>query len=117
MQVRTLVLILLTSLAPSLAPSLAAADDNVVNDSGKTLELTCGDGGKVVVNGAQNEITITGNCAKLAVNGAMNDIEIEAVDKIAVNGTGNTIAWQRGWKAKAPKVAKTGRNNKVTRAK
>lgn len=99
------------------APAVAAADDSAVNDSGRSLELACGDGGKVAINGSKNEITITGNCSKVAINGSMNDIEIEGVDKIAVNGTGNTVSWQHGWKKKAPRVAKLGRNNRVQQAK
>jgi hypothetical protein len=98
-------------------PTLAAADDHAINNSGQSLELACGEGGKVAVNGSTNEITITGNCSKLAVNGSMNDIDVEAVDKIAINGSGNSVGWTRGWKLKAPKVAKRGRNNKVVQNK
>lgn len=105
------------ALALAAAPAVAAADDHAINNSGQSLELACGEGGKVAINGSQNEITITGNCSKLAVNGSMNDIDVEAVDKIAINGAGNTVAWTRGWKRKAPKVAKLGRNNKVVQNK
>ena len=102
------------------APAVAAADDapsHAVNDSGKSLELDCGEGGKVAINGSKNEITITGACSAVAINGSMNDVEIDGADKIAINGSGNSVSWVKGWKKAKPKIAKNGRNNRVTQNK
>lgn len=111
--------VLVLGLALLAAPAVAAADapDHLINSSGQSLELDCGDGGKVLVNGSKNEIAITGGCTKVQINGAMNDIEIDGTDKIQINGAGNTVTWTKGYKKAKPKIQKTGRNNRVTQNK
>lgn len=110
---------LVLALALGAAPAVAAADapSHIINDSTKELTLDCGEGGKVLINGSSNTVDVTGSCSKVQINGATNDVEIEATDKIQINGAGNTVTWTKGWKKKAPKVSKLGRNNRVTQNK
>lgn len=99
--------------------SLARADapEHVINDAAQSVTVDCGDGGKVVVNGSSNNVTVTGGCAKVAVNGSANNVAIDAADKIAVTGSGNHVTYKKGFTKKSPKVARTGVGNKVSRAK
>ena len=100
-------------------PAIAAADapDVIINDAGQTATVDCGEGGKVIVNGSANTVTVTGGCAKVQVNGSTNTVMIAAVDKIGVTGTGNTVTWSAGWKKKVAKVARSGVHNTVVRRK
>ncbi|MEZ4403005.1 MAG: DUF3060 domain-containing protein [Kofleriaceae bacterium] len=102
-----------------LGAGAAAAEprSHVVSDAGQTATLDCGDGGKVAILGADNTITLTGGCAKVAISGSGNRVTIEAVDKLGITGSSNTVTYQRGYTRKAPKVGKTGVGNKVSRAK
>ena len=100
-------------------PAIAAADapDVIINDAGQTATVDCGEGGKVIVNGASNVITITGGCAKVQINGSMNAVAIAAADKINVTGTNNKVTWSKGWTKKAPKISRSGVGNKVGHSK
>lgn len=100
-------------IAPAVA--LAEAPSHVVNDAGGNLTLDCGDGGKVVVNGADNKIAITGGCEKVLVNGSGNTVDVASSDKIVVTGSGNAITYGGGWKKKAPKLSRLGTNNKIAK--
>ncbi len=97
--------------------AFADAPDHVINDAAQTLSVDCGEGGKVVVNGSSNTVTVTGGCAKVVVNGSTNSVAIDAADKIAVNGSGNRVTYKKGYTKKSPKVARTGVANKVSRTK
>ena len=109
-------LALLVALAGFPIAAAADAPDHVVNDGGARLSLDCGDGGQVVVNGADNVIAVTGGCAKVVINGSKNQVAIAAADKITVTGSDNAVTWKAGWKKKAPKVVATGVGNKVAKS-
>ena len=106
-------------LALIAAPLGAAAEPpvHVVNDTGATLSLDCADGGRVVINGGDNNVTTTGGCEKVLVNGSGNHVQVGAADKIVVTGSDNTITWGKGWTKKQPKVSTVGTGNKVAQAK
>ena len=116
-------LVVMETLALVLAliavPALAAADapTHVINDGGATLTLDCADGGRVLVNGADNTITTTGGCAKVVVNGSGNHVAIEAADKIVVTGSNNAVTYKKGWNKKSPKVARLGVGNTIAKVK
>ncbi|MBL8620123.1 MAG: DUF3060 domain-containing protein [Myxococcales bacterium] len=105
------------ALLASASIARADAPEHVINDAAQTVTVDCGDGGKVVVNGSSNNVTVTGGCAKVAVNGSANNVAIDAADKIAVTGSGNHVTYKKGFTKKSPKVARTGVGNKVSRAK
>lgn len=121
------------ALAAALTAAAAPvrADDNVVfADTGATAVHDCGQGGKVAINGARNDIRLTGTCARvivggtgntvtavtvtaLAVTGAANTIAVDAAAKVALGGTRNRVTWRSG---KRPRVSATGIENTVARA-
>lgn len=97
--------------------ALADAPEHVINDAAQQVSVDCGDGGKVVVNGSSNNVTVTGGCAKVVVNGSANNVTVDAADKIAVTGSGNHVTYKKGYTKKSPKIARTGVGNKVSRVK
>jgi len=104
-------------IAALLIAPLAWADTPriVVNDAAQTTTLSCGDGGELMVNGSDNQLTVTGGCAKVVVNGAGNTIALDGADKIVVNGANNKISYKRGWKAARPRIVRTGSGNKIAK--
>lgn len=95
----------------------AEAPAHVINDGGATLTLDCGDGGRIVINGADNTITAIGGCEKVVVNGSGNKVAIIAADKIVVTGSNNAVTYQRGFTKKSPKVARLGVGNTIAKIK
>jgi|GEM_PF-3444872 len=103
-----------------------------VDKFGQTVTHACTDGEGVVVNGASNTVTLTGECggvtvngaqnrvtiasvADLTVNGSTNTVDADAVDRISVSGTKNKITWKKAIDEdkKAPSVKKSGKSNSV----
>jgi len=99
------------------SPLVAAADapQHVVNDGGATLTLDCGDGGRVVVNGADNKIAVTGGCEKVTVNGSGNTVTLDGVDKLVLTGGNNKVTYAKSWHKKSTTIAKVGSNNVVAK--
>ena len=71
-------LVLALALALLAVPSVAAADapEHIHNGAAANSTYDCGDGGKVIVNGSQNNVTISGSCTKVQINGSMNNVTI-----------------------------------------
>jgi hypothetical protein len=127
-----------------LVPLAASAKDagtakggagHVINDANTTTSVECtAESSKVVLNGSNSTITITGPCTevavnashskltiasvdKLAVNGADNTVDVDAAGKIAVTGADNKVTYKKATgTAKAPKVANLGANNSIKKA-
>lgn len=108
-------LALMLALVAAPAAAFADAPSHVVNDGGATLTLDCGDGGRVVVNGADNAITITGGCEKVVVNGSGNKVAVDASDKIVITGSGNAVTYKKGWTKKSAKVSRLGTGNTIAK--
>jgi hypothetical protein len=71
----------------------------------------------MLISGATNGLTFTGDCKGVSVSGSMNKVMLDGVGKLAVTGTGNNVTWKRALgDAKKPKVAVTGLDNKVSKA-
>lgn len=64
----------------------------VISQVSQNISHTC-QGGDVVVEGASNTITLTGNCNQLIVNSAGNTINVDSAALIVINGGGNTITY------------------------
>lgn len=88
----------------------------VVSSSGLEQTYEC-NGQDVVVNGANNALSFTGECDKVTVNGKGNVVHLEAAKRITANGTENTVTWKRGADKRDPKVGIFGKRNKVSREK
>ena len=105
------------------------------SDASATFTHDCSADATVTFNNASSEITVLGECElvsingasskvsivsvkKVVINGASNDVTIDAAGKISVTGSSNTVTYVKGLgKAKAPKVAKSGVGNKVSKRK
>jgi hypothetical protein len=70
-------------------------DAVAINDSNTNRQLRL-DGKRCVVNGASNQIQITGECSELIVNGTGNRIRIEKVEAIRVLGANNSVTYDHG---------------------
>ena len=80
-------------LAGVAAPALAEADQSF-QGAGEQTTLDC-DGGSIEIEGASNELVITGGCTSVTVNGAGNHIQVAMAPggRIAVEGASNRIRW------------------------
>ncbi|TNF25873.1 MAG: DUF3060 domain-containing protein [Deltaproteobacteria bacterium] len=106
-----------------------------VDKAAQTVSHDCSDGESVVVNGAQNTVTLTGNCGGVTVNGAYNKVsiahvpdltvngqsntvDVDAVAKVSMSGANNTVTWKKAIDEtkKAPAVTKSGMGNTVKKA-
>lgn len=115
-------------------PTVAVAEAEY-SDASATFTHDCSADATVTFNNASSEITVLGECElvsingasgkvsivsakKVVINGASNEVTIDAAGKISVTGSSNIVTYAKGLgKAKAPKVAKTGVGNKVSKRK
>lgn len=100
-------------LALSTIPALA---DNSFEGEGKTVSLDC-EGGAARVEGANNMVTVTGQCARLDVEGMANTVTVDLASRgtIAVEGTDNMVIWTTPDDSE-PTVHSEGYANEVARA-
>ena len=124
--------IMLATALLALATTTAAADVVVLDNNAK-LKVDCakdktvtvvGNGAQITLTGACDRVTISGNKASVKgsvgaalVSGNDNTLELDAVDEISVSGNKNTVSFKKGLKAKLPKVANTGTDNKLSQGK
>lgn len=82
-----------------------------IRGGGNIQQVDC-DGRAVSIQGASNEITLTGNCPSLLVRGGGNivSIEIRPGGSISVRGASNVITW---YSDARPRVTLSGANNRV----
>lgn len=90
-----------------LVPSLASADRLVQGADHGSFD--CGEDPVVVIHAAEGEFTFTGVCEKIVVNGADNKLTIANVKKLAIVGAGNTAGV-----GGVDKIGVTGSDNAVT---
>lgn len=116
----------------ALATTTAAADVVVIDNNAK-IKVDCakdktvtivGNSAQITLTGACDRVTISGNKANVKgsvgtalVSGNDNTLELDAVDEITVSGNKNTVSFKKGLKAKLPKVANTGTDNKLSQGK
>jgi len=120
----TVTTILLLTGAPALA-------ERQVVDNDKTLTVDCTKDAEVSLVGNHLAVTLTGTCTRVNVlgnhetvtgsattfflAGNHNTLHADKADDITVSGSHNTVSYKQGLKKPAPKVANTGRNNKIAR--
>lgn len=95
-------------------PALAEADQTF-SGAGQRNTLDC-DGGSLRVEGASNELSISGGCTELEVEGASNIIQVDMAPggTITLVGASNRIRWTAPRNTKV-KVQATGAANQVVR--
>jgi hypothetical protein len=112
-----------------LGASVAHADMSVIENN-KKLTLDCAKNPKIELIGNHitatllgrcvrvqimgNHAVVTGSATSVNVSGNHNVATLDAVDDIAVAGKNNAVSWKKGATKKAPTVASSGKDNKVT---
>ena|ERR1041384_8116415 len=128
-------LIALLIAAPAALGALAAparADISVI-DNDKTLDVDCAKDPQVSLVGNHITVSLKGVCTKIAITGNNetvtgsattvyvagnnNTLTLDAADDVTVVGNNNTLAVQKAIKRKAPKVANSGTDNKISKPK
>lgn len=90
----------------------AAAGAQLIGD-GQTLDYECEIGERVELVGADNIVSIRGECVGLSIAGSNNQVSIAVVDEIRIEGEGNDVRWGRGLTAERPNMLETGGRNSV----
>jgi hypothetical protein len=98
---------------PGERQAQASARRAAQGKKGRTMACTKQD--EINVSGIEENVEVTGECASLQVSGADNHVTIEAVGRIGVSGSNNSIRWRRGAGGADPKISKSGVENKVER--
>jgi len=83
--------------------------------NGLTQTVACGEQ-NVVLGGVANTITLTGACPRLDVTGRDNTVLVEAVGRIEITGTSNSVGWSRSLAGTEPRQALNGFGNRVFQA-
>ena len=101
-------------LAVIAVPALAEADQSF-QGAGEQTTLDC-DGGSIEIEGASNELVVTGDCTSLTVNGAGNRIQVAMAPggRIIVEGASNRVRWSAPAGKKAL-IRSTGAGNQFAR--
>lgn len=114
----------LMMVACAFGPMTAAAQDDSegqgnieVSGTGEMATHACTPGTRVEINGASNNVTLTGECKSVTVSGSSNTVKVEATRAIIVEGTSNSVTWKRTIGKAKPKVSRTGVGNKVSQEK
>lgn len=86
-----------------------------VEGVGHKLNYTL-NGGMVEVSGGDNTVTVKGSAKKVSVSGTGNKVYIDRVDKVAIEGGGNTVYYRSsGTKSGKPDASLTGVGNKIVK--
>lgn len=108
--VRWLAAAALTAAVPLLAPPARA--QVVFTGDGAAVSLDCR-GGKALVRGSQNRLSISGSCRSLTISGSQNTVAISLTPgaPVQVSGDGNRVLYQ--YTAGPPKSETNGAANQV----
>lgn len=92
-------------------PVPARSDGTVtVNGARESRSIECGGTvTDVIVNGAANDIEISGHCVTLTVSGSGNHVSVDVADAITANGMDNAVTYGAG----APTITNVGSSNTI----
>lgn len=118
---------------PTPAPSATVAEqpvdpaDVVTADTaepGEMLQVNTADDAKkgakcdkfnrVMINGHNKEVNVTGVCSRLSVNGNNNKIKMAAAAEVVINGNENVVEYSKYANGKRPIVTDNGTGNDVS---
>ena len=85
------------------------------NKASEKLTLKCDKFNRVLINGSDNEVTITGVCSQITINGRMNRVTAVAVAEILAYGTENTVQYSKYANGKKPVITDTSKTNTITK--
>lgn len=66
-----------------------------LDGSDSSYSYVCGGDDWVAVNGKNDSLTITGECAVLEINGSDNKVTVESVGTITIRGNNNDVRYTR----------------------
>jgi hypothetical protein len=94
--------------------ALSKASDVRLAGSDQTKTLDCG-GGWARISGANNNVTLTGNCAGLTIAGSRNSVTaaFQAGAQVRFLGSRNAVIWTTP-DAKKPRILRLGVGNTMT---
>jgi|SRR5262249_59929337 hypothetical protein len=100
--------------ALSIIPNVVLAKTVGLAGSDQTKTLDCA-GGWARIAGANNNVTLTGNCAGLTIYGSRNTVTaaFEAGARVRFAGSHNEVTWTTP-DAKEPRALHLGASNKMT---
>lgn len=85
------------------------------NKASEKLTLKCDKFNRVLINGSDNEVTITGVCSQITINGRSNKVTAVAAAEIIAYGTENTVQYSKYANGKKPVITDTSKTNTVTK--
>src|SRR5262245_2748873 len=81
-----------------------------------SYSYVCGGDDWVALNGKDNSLKITGDCALLEINGSGNKITVESVASIRISGNNNDVRYVRAPDGKKkPVITNKGAANTIRR--
>lgn len=107
---------LLAAVSLCLAPAAFASGAIIVGENNGGRVIRC-NGRDVEVDGNQNTITLSGNCAVILVKGNHNRVAVESVAWLRLIGNDNQVSWARGVGGRQPSVVDVGSRNTVAQAR
>jgi len=113
----------------ALVCTTASANISVM-DNDKKIDVDCAKDPEVMLIGNHLTVTLKGVCARVSitgnhevvtgsatvvdVQGNHNAVTLSAADDVAIAGNSNTVSVKKAVKLKAPRIANTGNDNKVS---
>jgi hypothetical protein len=85
------------------------------NKASEKLTLKCDKYNRVMINGSDNEVTISGVCSQIMINGRMNQVTAVAAAEIVAYGTENTVQYSKYANGTKPVVTDTSKTNTITK--
>jgi len=107
---------LLAAVSLCLAPTAFASGAIIVGENNGRRVIRC-NGQDVEVDGNQNTITLSGNCAVILVKGNHNRVAVESVAWLRLIGSDNQVSWARGAGGRPPSVVDVGSRNSVAQSR
>jgi len=99
-----------------LGPAAFASGAIIVGENNGDRVIRC-NGRDVEVDGNQNTITLSGNCAVILVKGNHNRVAVESVAWLRLIGNDNQVSWARGVRGRQPNVVDVGSRNSVAQSR
>jgi hypothetical protein len=97
------------------ADTTEPGDTLYANKASEKLTLKCDKFNRVLINGSDNEVTITGVCSQITINGRANKVTAVAAAEILAYGTENTVQYSKYANGKKPVITDTSKTNTITK--
>ena len=107
---------LLAAASLCFAPAAFASGAIIVGENNGDQVTRC-NGRDVEVDGNQNTISLSGDCAKVIVKGNHNRVSVESVAWLRLIGNDNQVSWARGVGGRPPSVVDVGARNLVAQSR